>query len=189
MKSLASCFKKHITRSILATVQRIAIVGTESTGKSTLARELSQRFATVFVPEMARIYLEEIGSKWTYNDVLHIARLQLQKEDELLPFANKWLFCDTEMICIKVWLDFYKLPIPVWLTQQIEQRSYTHFLLMDIDLPWEPDTLRENELNRVQLFNAFKVVLKQFNKPYTIISGSETQRADSAAAVLNSLSC
>lgn len=168
-------------------VKKIAIVGPESTGKSTLSAQLSLHFNTIYVPEMARIYLENLGRKWQYDDVLKIARLQIAKEDECLPKANKILFCDTELICIKVWLDFYELKVPQWLIHEIENRVYHHFFLMDIDLPWQADLLRENPNDRTALSLHFKSLLNSFGKPYSIISGSELQRFRNAVEVISSL--
>ncbi|HRN93484.1 MAG TPA: ATP-binding protein [Chitinophagales bacterium] len=168
-------------------IKKIAIVGTESTGKSTLAEMLARQFNTIFVPEISRSYLETISRKWNYEDVLKIAELQLKKEDELCSNTNKFLFCDTEMICIKVWLEFYSLEVPKWIIQEIENRTYSHFFLMDIDLPWIADNLRENPHNRLQLFDAFKYELNFFKKPFTIISGTNEERTKHASDIVLSL--
>jgi NadR type nicotinamide-nucleotide adenylyltransferase len=157
-------------------IAKIAIVGPESTGKSTLSKQLASHFNTCYVPEMSRVYLENLGRKWEYGDVLEIAKLQIAKENECLKKANKILFCDTELICIKVWLDFYHLKVPEWLIQEIDNRVYHHFFLMDIDLTWEADLLRENPNDRAMLFAHFKSQLNFFNKPYSIVSGSEHKR-------------
>lgn len=167
------------------TIKKIAIIGPESTGKSSLASVLAERFNTIFVPEMSRVYLEETRQKWTYEDVLKIAQLQLKKEDELLPAANQFLFCDTEMICIKVWLEFYNLEVPSWIINEIRNRDYAHFFLMNIDLKWEADSLRENPNDRQHLFEMFKQNLTFFNKQYTLIEGSGEDRIAQAATVLN----
>lgn len=168
-------------------IKKIAIVGTESTGKSTLSELLALHFNTCFVPEIARSYLEKTNTKWNYEDVLEIAHLQLKKENEMLAKAKRFLFCDTEMICIKIWLDFYGLTVPSWIIQEIKTRSYAHFLLMDIDLPWVADNLRENPHNRLQLFNAFKNELHFFKKPFTIISGTNEERFKQASHIVLSL--
>jgi NadR type nicotinamide-nucleotide adenylyltransferase len=168
-------------------VRKIAIVGPESTGKSLLAQALSRHFNTLFVPEMSRIYLENAGGKWTYEDVLTIAKLQIQKEDELIPLANKIIFCDTELICIKVWLDFYRLEVPNWIIEEIHKRTYHHFLLMNIDFPWQPDPLRQNPNDRHTLFENFKQQLNLFQKPYSIISGSVGERTTQGISMVEYL--
>ena len=55
---------------------KVVLFGPESTGKSTLARQLAEHYNTVFVPEYSRIYAEEqlLRNKLlTENDVLPIS--------------------------------------------------------------------------------------------------------------------
>ncbi|MCS6819344.1 MAG: ATP-binding protein [Chitinophagales bacterium] len=168
-------------------ILKVAIVGPESTGKSNLSAALAKHFNTLYVPEMSRVYLEKLQRKWTYEDVLHIAQLQVQKEDELLPLANRFLFCDTELICIKVWLDYYRLPVPEWIIASIYKRKYHLFLLMNIDLPWSPDPLRENPHDRDILLHSFVTQLQLFEKPYVLISGNPSERFVQALQAINIL--
>ena len=58
---------------------KVAIIGPESTGKSTLARELAEQFKGTYVPEYAREYVERKGRKeLTYDEVCEIAREQIR---------------------------------------------------------------------------------------------------------------
>ncbi|MEL7147495.1 MAG: ATP-binding protein, partial [Bacteroidota bacterium] len=69
-------------------VFRIAIVGPESTGKTTLARSLAKHLQTSWVPEFARQYLEDLGRDYQKSDLVTIARGQLKTEDEKLNDAT-----------------------------------------------------------------------------------------------------
>jgi nicotinamide riboside kinase len=77
-------------------VKRIAITGPESTGKSQLAEKLAEYYQTLWVAEYAREYLEKINRPYNYNDVLEIAKAQLDEENKAAKKANKILFCDTD---------------------------------------------------------------------------------------------
>lgn len=165
----------------------IAVTGPESTGKSALSVQLADHYNTVFVAEQSRIYLQGLERHWEYEDVLAIARLQLQKMKEGLASGKRLVFFDTELIAIKVWLDFYKLEVPEWITRAIVQAPITHYLLMDIDLPWVPDKLRENPNDRTVLFGSFERHLQQYQLPYTIISGEGEARLAKAIAVVEGL--
>lgn len=164
----------------------IAVTGPESTGKSELCAALAAHYGTVFVPEQSRAYLEKLNRKWQYDDVLAIARLQQTANHAALQTSHPIVFCDTELVAIKVWLKFYALPCPKWVDDAIEADVYTHYLLMDIDLPWVSDALRENPADRQTLFNSFVTALEHYHKPYTVISGSETLRLLNAIEVVDS---
>jgi len=165
----------------------IAVTGPESTGKSELCATLAAHYGTVFVPEQSRAYLEQLNRKWQYEDVLAIARLQQAVNNAALQTKHPIVFCDTELVAIKVWLKFYGLPCPQWVEDAIEADVYTHYLLMNIDLPWVSDALRENPADRQTLFNSFVTALEHYHKPYTVISGSESLRVQNAIEVVDSL--
>jgi len=86
-------------------VKRIALIGPESTGKSTLCAQLAEHYKTVCVPEYARTYLENLSRQYTYEDVIHCAREQMRMEDETMKQAQHFLFADTELINIKIWFE------------------------------------------------------------------------------------
>jgi NadR type nicotinamide-nucleotide adenylyltransferase len=165
----------------------IAVTGPESTGKSELCAALAAHYGTVFVPEQSRVYLEQLNTKWQYEDVLQIARLQQAATDAALQANHKMVFCDTEMIAIKVWLKFYGLPCPQWVEDAIENAPFKHYLLMDIDLPWVGDVLRENPHNRETLFNSFLKELQHYRKPFTVVSDIEKKRLTNAIEALERL--
>ena len=85
---------------------KIALFGPESTGKTTLAKQLAEYYETEWIPEFARDYLQE---KWEENqhicvadDMLPIAYGQVALENQKLASAKKYLFCDTNLMVTKV---------------------------------------------------------------------------------------
>ncbi|MBK7183357.1 MAG: ATP-binding protein [Bacteroidetes bacterium] len=58
---------------------RVALIGPESTAKSTLSEQLAKHYNTVWVKEYAREYLSEINRKYTLDDIVEIAKQQLQE--------------------------------------------------------------------------------------------------------------
>ncbi len=65
-------------------VKKIVVLGPESTGKSSLCALLAEHYKTVWCPEYAREYLLVNGMNYTYNDLLTIAKAQIDLEDEYL---------------------------------------------------------------------------------------------------------
>ena len=76
-------------------IKKIVVIGGESTGKSTLCEQLASHYETVWVTEFAREYLEQLGREYVEQDLLQIAKGQLNAEDEAITKANQFLFCDT----------------------------------------------------------------------------------------------
>ncbi len=70
-------------------IQKIVVLGPESTGKSTLCAALAAHYQTIWTPEYARQYLSEHGTMYTYDDLLTIAKGQIKNEDEAYASLNK----------------------------------------------------------------------------------------------------
>src|SRR5690606_18878458 len=123
---------------------KIAIVGPESTGKSTITTELASRFDTISIPEFAREYCKELNRSYTLEDEVNIFHGQLALEDALSPKArNNLLFCDTMVLTVKIWCDHLFGSTPAPIIDKLRNKVYDLYLLMDIDLPWEDDELRD----------------------------------------------
>ena len=84
-------------------MKKIIITGPESSGKTTLAKALAAHFKTVSVPEFAREYIDQLGRPYVESDLLEIAKGQLRLENEMAKRASNFLFCDTDLITIKIW--------------------------------------------------------------------------------------
>lgn len=152
-------------------VRRIAVIGAESTGKTTLARSLALRFQTVWVPENAREFMNMHSGEYTVHDVEKIAKEQLQQENRLATNANELIFVDTELIIAKVWCVDVFGNCPEWIEQTISTHKYDLYLLTANDLPWVADPLRVNAQRRDYFFNWYKRELEHYQLPFEIISG------------------
>jgi NadR type nicotinamide-nucleotide adenylyltransferase len=166
---------------------KVAVVGPESTGKSTLALSLAHTYNSVWVPEFARDYLQTKSGKYTFDDLEYIAKIQLQHEEKLLLKANRFLFCDTNLIVIKIWSEFVFGKVCNYITEQVAEKKYGLTFLTDIDIPWEPDPLREHPNKREELFSIYKNELQKQNVVYSTISGSHRMRLESASKIINDL--
>lgn len=172
--------EKNRTDSII----KVAITGTESTGKSLLAKQLAGYFHTVFVPEYAREYIENLGRTYNFSDILNIAKGQLERETALYPKINKIIFCDTEFIVTKIWSEHSFRKCDEWILNTIENHVYDLYLLMNIDLPWEYDPQREHPNKREYLFNLYKQELSGRGFPFEIISGNGETRLQNAVDII-----
>jgi NadR type nicotinamide-nucleotide adenylyltransferase len=152
-------------------MKKIAIIGPESTGKSTLTKGLANHFHEPFVLEYGRKYLEENGSEYGESDLLKISKGMLQEEQEQAKKATHFLFCDTDLIMMKVWYEVkFGKPHP-FVLEKLSEKPYDFYLVCAPDLPWEADPLRENPNMREELFERYQKELKNYNFEYSIISG------------------
>jgi len=166
-------------------IYRIAIMGPESTGKTSIAQMLAQHYATVFSPEYSRTYMENLDRKYTVEDVFHCIREQAKEEEKLLTMANRFLFADTEHIMGKVWLEDVFKSSPAWVEELIRQKPYDLYLLTRPDLPFVPDPVRENPGRRDFFYEWYERELKERNAEYTILSGKNEERIQNAIKVID----
>jgi NadR type nicotinamide-nucleotide adenylyltransferase len=182
-------------------IQKIVVLGPESTGKSTLCAALAAHYQTIWTPEYARQFLAEHGTKYSYDDLLTIAKGQIKNEDisiELLGQKNadnqdhattNKLILDTDMYVMKVWCEYVFNNCHHYILEQINQRSYDLYLLCDIDLPWAADEMREypEAGPRLELFTLYKDLLINQKTPWGIVSGTGNQRTKNAIQLIDQL--
>jgi NadR type nicotinamide-nucleotide adenylyltransferase len=152
-------------------LKRVALLGAESTGKTTLARALALRFNTVWVPEYAREYMTLHPGNYQVKDVEEIVKEQLRNEEELAVRAKGLLITDTELITSAVWCEDVFGNCPKWISEKIDTHKYDLYLLTSNDLPWVADPVRVNSQRRDYFFNLYKRQLEQHNLAHEVIKG------------------
>lgn len=165
-------------------LRRIAIVGPESTGKSSLAAQLAAHYGEPWVAEYARAYLEGLGRPYRQDDLLHIAQGQLALEAAAAAQARHYLFCDTNLLVIQIWSEFVYGACHPWIRENRGLERYALHLLTDIDLPWEPDPLREHPHRREELLALYRQALDASGCPYRLIRGQQEARLAAALRAL-----
>ncbi|MFN8353720.1 MAG: AAA family ATPase [Spirosomataceae bacterium] len=166
-------------------VKKICLFGPESTGKSTLSEALATYFRTTYVPEMARLLLQ--SNDITVADILAIGHAQTQEVTQQERIANKLLFCDTDVITTQIYAQHYLGLVPEVLIQLERQVHYDHYFLLDIDLPWVADNLRDLGHRRDEMFSIFKAELEKRQLPYTLISGTWDERFEKIKHIIQTL--
>ena len=167
-------------------IKRVVICGPESTGKSTMTKNLSVYFKTNYVDEFAREFLQK---KWdnskevcSREDLLEIAKGQIELENIKIKNSSKLIFCDTNISTTLAWskthFDGYFDP---WLLSQSKLLKYDYYLLLNTDVAWIKDDLRDTPNDREKMFLAHKFELDNLNVNYDIIEGSDFNKRLSQA--------
>jgi NadR type nicotinamide-nucleotide adenylyltransferase len=171
-------------------IKKIVIIGPESTGKSTLCKQLAEHFETAWCPEYAREFLLSNGKNYDFDDLLTIAKGQLALEDEYtiaieknsLPLLEDGgslpLFIDTDMYVMKVWCEFVFEKCHPFILHEIIKRKYDLYLLCNVDIPWVKDELREypDLETRKKLYRNYKDTMINQPVPWVDISGNNDER-------------
>ena len=167
---------------------RVALLGTESTGKTTLAQRLAERFDTAWVREYGREYCDtRPAMSLTLPDFEAIAWAQATIEDEAAVDANRVLICDTELHTTATWSDLTIGMRPAWLTAAARARRYDLVLLLDHDLPWVDDGTRVLRDRRVEHTQRIRDELDAAGRRYVTLSGSYAERELQAARLVSTL--
>ncbi len=165
---------------------RIALTGPESTGKSTLSQQLAAHYRAGWVPEYARAYLAGRRPPYALADLEAIARGQLAAEDAAAA-PGGLLFCDTDLLVIKIWAEHAFGHCPDWIARGVAQPRYDLVLLLGVDVPWEPDPLREHPHLRQHFYDLYQSELRDGPAPFAEIWGPPERRFAEARFLVDEL--
>jgi len=148
-------------------MKTILITGPESTGKTSLAKALSQELSLALLPEYARTYLETQGPEYLQETLLHIAKehLRLYKARQL----SESIILDSFLLNIKIWSLEKFNACDAWILEELQKFQPDLVLLCKPDIPWVSDPLRENPKDRSYLFSRFVEELNFYNWNYHIV--------------------
>jgi NadR type nicotinamide-nucleotide adenylyltransferase len=159
-------------------MHKIVICGPESTGKTTLTKQLAKHFNAQWVPEFARDYISNLNRDYTYNDVELIAKEQIKQWELYDSKKDELVFFDTGLIVTNTWFKEVYEKHPEWLDEKLSDYKPALYLLCYYDLEWEFDPIRENGSNekRAYLFNKYLEEIKKIGCKYQIIKGFNQER-------------
>jgi NadR type nicotinamide-nucleotide adenylyltransferase len=179
-------------------LKKIVVIGPESTGKSTLCGYLADYYNTLWCPEFARQYLLDNGTTYTIDDLITIAKGQLDAAQKQIAALQsqidqtaivKPLIIDTDMYVMKVWSEYVFGTCPTFILDEINKQDFDLYLLCKPDIPWVKDELREypDEKPRQELFQIYKDILINQQTPWVEISGSFESRNQKAVTAIDAL--
>jgi HTH-type transcriptional repressor of NAD biosynthesis genes len=169
-------------------VERVVLLGAESTGKSTLTRALAGALGTTYAREYGRDVYEREDGKLTPEHFLEIALGHRALEDEAAraPGVNQRVFCDTNAVTTLMWsylLSGTALPELHALADACRAR-YAHTILCADDLPHEQDGWRASTPVRTVQQGFIRQELRTRGVPHFEVRGAVTARVAQVRAAL-----
>lgn len=180
---LPNCVKANFTK-------KVAIVGTESCGKSTLTKQLAKFYNTNYVHEVGRDYCEKYSNQLTKEMFNLIAMDHFMLQNRKAQESNKLLFVDSEATITQYYLNKY---LPGEKSDLIEEliklQNYDLVLFLEPDVKWVADGLRflGEEKVRLNSNNELKKMFQERGIKFETISGSYSERFDRARELVDKL--
>jgi NadR type nicotinamide-nucleotide adenylyltransferase len=170
-------------------VRRVVVLGAESTGSTTLARDLAQRFGTSWVPEYGREHSETrvggLETPWRPDEFDLIVDRQIASEREAARRSpSPLLVCDTDVLATALWFERYLGTFPGHLLEQAAAHRPILYVLTGDEIPFVQDGLRDGEHIRHRMQQRFREVLAAQEVPWIEVHGDRTERTDAAAAAI-----
>lgn len=148
---------------------RVAILGGESSGKSTLSKALNARLEQperMCIQEFGRYLWESKNGKLKFQDMLLIAQKQVEMERSAAFWADddcKMLICDTIALTTEFFSrQFYTAVDPRMMP--LIQREYDAYILCEPDFDFVQDGSRQDEMFRTVGHNHFSLILDMKEK-------------------------
>jgi NadR type nicotinamide-nucleotide adenylyltransferase len=165
-------------------VIKVVLTGSESTGKSELARRLGEHLNAPVAEEFVRDYAAQRDGKLGFADHGPIARGQIASEDAAIARARELVILDTDLVSTVVYCEHYFGRCPEWIEAEARARAGDLYLLLQPDIPWAPDDVRDRGDRREEMHELFRRKLEQLQLRYVEIGGDREARLGNAIAAV-----
>lgn len=169
--------------------KRIVVLGAESTGTTTLAKDLAKHYQTTWVPEYGREYsqrkMSQGNNEWVTDEFVHIAREQLRREDEAARSANRVLICDTDAFATLLWHERYMGTHAPQVEHIADERLHDLYILTGDEIPFVQDGYRDGEHIRHAMHARFEEELRRTARPFIVVRGSRVERLNTAISTID----
>lgn len=171
---------------------RIAVLGAESTGKSTLAQALAARLNGVLVAEYLREFCDVHGRPPLQHEQASIAEEQIRREQQAVHSARaqgqSWVVCDPGPLMTAIYSLHYFNDASLLPEALSWQRGYAATLVCQADIAWEQDGfLRDGPEVRAHIQTLIHRTLNAEQLPWQAIHGQGEQRTANALSALSAL--
>ncbi len=165
-------------------VRRVCLIGAEATGKTLYSSRLAEHYGTVRVPEYAGT-LSSLGAA----DVSRVAHAQRTAEDLLARRASRVLFCDTDLLTVRLWSERRFDTAPEWLRAASESRAADLYLVTapEPHRRFPGEDARNTPAERAAFHARCQEELTRLGRPYVVVSGTYEERMATAVEAVDAL--
>ena len=165
----------------------ICVYGPESTGKSTLTKQLAEHYHAPYVEEYAKQVIDSKNGDICFDDMETIVRGHFNAVEDARQQNTPLLFVDTDAIISKLWSnELFGKESPV-IEEYIGRQHFDYYLLLDVDLPWVDDIHRYRPKERETFFRKCEEQLVERGISHAVIRGKGKQRLTNAIACVDAL--
>ena len=145
---------------------------------------LAKHYNVPWVPEYARYYCAALKQDCTLQDEINMYHGQVALEDSVLAITEaSFIICDTTFLTVKIWSDEMFGETPQTVLDGLKLKPYDFYLLLDIDLPWQEDPLRDFPHMREHFMEVWHTELKALNANYVVVNGIENRLQNAINAI------
>lgn len=170
-------------------ITNIVFLGAPCTGKTSICEKLAEEFRTEWMPEFGREYWEkhQMNRRLSPDQLTEIAEIHLEKENEKILNADKYLFTDTNAITTYMFSKYYHGYAQQRLAELALQASFRYDLvfLCDTDIPYDDTWDRSGDMQRKIFQKQIIADLHVRKIPYYLLRGNPEERAEKVRQVMN----
>jgi HTH-type transcriptional repressor of NAD biosynthesis genes len=158
---------------------RIVVLGAESTGTTTLTRDLAEALHAPWVPEMGRYYTESIltsGKAWTNEDFYRIGKMQQMYENEIAKVSDGVIICDTNAVATELWQRRYMERTTTEMSEIAMRDKADLYIITGDEIPFVQDGLRDGKHVRHKMHEWFIKHIEKTGVPFIMVSGTKRTR-------------
>jgi nicotinamide riboside kinase len=162
---------------------KIIVNGAESSGKTTLCQVWAETMDFLYISDMSRLYLSTSTDGYAYDDLHTIGLLY---DYECKRSSDQAMICDTDWLNIIIWgLDKFGRYESQWMDRWLFEANHCTHILLQPDIPWETDPLRENPHDRDRIHLIYLDFYKQYDVPFYLLAGSISDRVDALMKIMS----
>lgn len=175
--------------------RKVAIVGGESCGKTTITPRVASEFGASYTTEAGRDFVEKYGTDQTNKAIWgYILREQPHREAVAARTSPTGLvICDTDLLTTSVWYERW-VGVDHWYGNVLDpialehSQSYEHYIIMShVGVPWVNDGSRSEESNREFFTDRLIEKVEEAGIPYTVIDGDWNVRTRNVRKLVSTL--
>ena len=168
-------------------MKKVVLTGSESTGKTELARRLGAHFNAPVSVEFVRDFAAKKAAPLDLADHGPIARGQMAAEDAAIGRARDLVILDTDLVSTVVYCEHYFGRVPQWIDTEARARAGQLYLLLETDVPWKADGVRDRGERRDEMQALFRAKLEALRLNVVAIRGDRDERLARAAQAIEAL--